>query len=245
MTDLDNDSDETWEFPRSRERGAQPREVPCDHTTCAGCATCPCHRKPKPERPRVTPSEAITEGVRLKQALRRVIVTLDAITNVEKERPRSQLEEAVIRGHADIDNAMRSPTLNGAVAGGDDPSFRILDQHLDENSGNWQERADAIALNLRIATSNVAELERAAKAAFTAVLDLQGITETEAQKLLEAASQVQSCVHCGRVVTGTRDDRLRAGRCKPCYEYRLEHHGQERPQYLIDRELRVETEQGT
>ena len=40
------------------------------------------------------------------------------------------------------------------------------------------------------------------------------------------------CMHCNTWCPGTSTDRLRAGRCEPCYRYRLDHHGNERPSEL-------------
>lgn len=45
-------------------------------------------------------------------------------------------------------------------------------------------------------------------------------------------SDLPSCNHCGAVKKAKKPWRLRAGRCIPCYQYRLDHDGVERPKEL-------------
>lgn len=223
---------------RARARATRPR---CDHLVCAGCPACPCHKRPKsPKVQAATPTEALAEASRLKLAAIGAQRLLDTITATNKKtQPRSRLEEAIIRGHADLDDAIRSPRLNGAVSGGDDPSWRIYNTLLDRDENFIGRRADAIRNLLASITSSIEGLERNAALAVTIVDELRAISATEARQLIENDSDVQHCINknCGALVTGTRDDRLRAGRCEPCYTYRLRHNGDDRPKELVEREL--------
>lgn len=214
------------------------RSAKCDHTTCPGCEECSCHRKPKrPQLAPMTQTEAKAEASRLQGSARSALRLLDSITSTDrKTRPRSMLEEAVTRGHADLDEAIRSPALNGAVSGGDDPSWRMVDQ-LTDRHGNLRERRDVIGDALELLVASLELLAHHAALAATIVEELRAIPPAEAKRLLEAESDVQHCVNCGKVVTGTRDDRLRAGRCAACNTYRDDHDGRDRPRSLIDREV--------
>lgn len=42
------------------------------------------------------------------------------------------------------------------------------------------------------------------------------------------------CTNCGTYVANTPADRIRSGRCEPCYRYRLRHPGMDRPRVLWD-----------
>lgn len=226
---------------KARGRVSRPH---CEHLTCTGCSTCPCHKRPKnPKVEAATPDEALAQAVRLRLAARRAMMILDAITETNKKtKPRAWLELAVIRGHADLDDQIRSPRLNGAVSGGDDPSWRIYNSLVDRDENFIGRRGDAIRNLLAELTRSIEELERHAALASTIVDDLRAISATEAQQLIDHDSDVQHCANknCGKLVTGTRDDRLKAGRCGPCYEYHLDHHGEDRPKQLIERELQRE-----
>lgn len=243
----------TDDFPLTAWSKRRARLVPrCDHATCPGCSSCSCHRKPKqPILGPLTQPEAVAEGARLKLAAIRAVRMLDAISSTDKKtRPVSNVEQAIARGHADLDAALRSPTLNGAVSGGDDPSWRIFDslvdrEFLDESGnvikgGNIRDRFDATTLQLETLVGALEQIERSAALANDIVDQLRAIPAAEAQRLLEADSDVQHCVNCGKPVTGTRDDRLRSGRCSTCNTYRSEHGGRDRPRSLIEKELERE-----
>lgn len=231
-----------WSKRRAR------REPRCDHRTCKGCSSCSCHAKPKaaPVEPATLP-EAKAEAARLVLAAVRADRLLMAVTHTSKKtQPVSQLEEAVVRGHDDLDAVLRSPSLNGAVSGGGDASWRMLDSittrevfDIDGNvvsGGDLRDRFDTTAATLGALTTAVEELERAAATAMSCVDELRALPAAQARKLSESESDVQHCVHCGRVVTGTRDDRLKSGRCDTCYTYRLRN-GTDRPLDLVEREL--------
>lgn len=244
------------DFPlAARTRKKPPREIPCNHATCTGCKTCSCHAKPKtaPVEP-ATVSEARAVGARLTLALVRSERFLLALSQTNrKTQPVSRVEEAVIRGHDDLDAVLRSPSLNGAVSGGDDPSWRMLDSittkevfDADGNvvsGGDLRDRFDATAATLAELVDTILQIERLAATAMSAVDDLRALPATQARKLAESDSDVQHCVHCGKVVTGTRDDPLRAGRCGACYTYRLRNHS-DRPLDLVEKEQARKVAQG-
>jgi hypothetical protein len=177
----------------------------------------------------------------LTQARQLLLNAIDAIrllstaTDRTKQRPISLLEEAIVRAHADVDEGIRSPSLNGAVSGGDDPSFRILDGLTNEGA----RRRDKVAANLDSLIRALADVHQRAATAMSMIDKLRALTPERAELLLKAAGDVQSCAnpHCGKIVTGVGNDRLRAGRCQPCFEYRLDHEGSDRPKYLVDREI--------
>lgn len=243
MTQIDPERDAAWQDLRARREARDTHSKTCDHHTCPGCS-CTCHKKPKPSIAPATPAEAFDHAHRLKQAAVHATKLLDAITSTDKTRPRSWLEEAITRANADLDTAMRSPTLNGAVSGGDDPSYRILEsittrEVLDADGnvlsgGDIRERVDVTARALEELIAALTDIGQRAATAYAAVDDLRSLSPIEAEQILKAESDVQPCVHCGRVVTGARDDRLKAGRCNACYEYRRTHNGQDRPTHLIE-----------
>lgn len=246
MSELDRERDAAWDDLRARRQGSE-HQARCEHATCPGCPSCPCHRRPKQPRVGLTPDEATKHARRLRADAIAAIRLLNALTSGTKTQPLCLLERAIIRANNDIDVALKSPSLNGAVSGA---GAHITVEDEDGNPDSVPVTAielavltahtDDIGATLDRLTDALADIVHRAAAAFSAVEDLQAISPAEAQRLIEAASSVQTCVHCGRVVTGTRDDRLRSGRCTPCYEYRLDHDSQDRPRYLIERELERE-----
>lgn len=84
-------------------------------------------------------------------------------------------------------------------------------------------------------------LEHAARSAETAgriVKSLLAIDPDLAQLLADRSpvDRAGTCVNCGTWVANTPADRIRSGRCEPCYRYRLRHDGMERPKVLWDLE---------
>lgn len=227
-------------------RRAQRPEPKCQHRTCPGCE-CKCHRRPKTKLVATTPPEAFDQARKLRQSALHAIRLLDAITSLDKTRPRSELEEAVVRGNADVDAILKSPTYNGAVSGGDDPSWRMLDaitsaEVLDKNGdpitgGDLIDRVDDVALQLAALTDALDDIGTRAASAYDCVEKLRAVSPIEADQLLKAESPIQQCINCGRLVTGTENDRLKAGRCTACYQYRRDHKGNDRPAHLIAAEV--------
>lgn len=82
-------------------------------------------------------------------------------------------------------------------------------------------------------------LEHAARSAETAgriVHSLLAIDPDLAAILADRtpADRSGACVTCGAYVANTPQDRIRSGRCEPCYRYRLRHDGMDRPKVLWD-----------
>lgn len=141
----------------------------------------------------------------------------DGLTGIRYDRQRSSR-------YAD-DGSIPGPTPAWTLARRDDETERLSAEMI----GRMQ--------------AAVHELGRAREAAVA----LLPLAHAEAEKLasrgdLEAGTYSAQCanVHCGVLVAGTPNDRLRAGRCEPCYRYRLAHNSQERPQELCHPEREAE-----
>lgn len=90
-------------------------------------------------------------------------------------------------------------------------------------------------------------LEHAARSAETASRIVHSLLtiDPELARLLADRTPVDragTCVTCGAYVANTPQDRIRSGRCEPCYRYRLRHEGMERPKVLWDLEVFDDTE---
>lgn len=77
-------------------------------------------------------------------------------------------------------------------------------------------------------------LDHAARSAETAAriaATLLAIDPDLAQALVDQAPVDRSgnCANCGTYVANTPADRIRAGRCEPCYRWRKRHAGEDRP----------------
>lgn len=234
MTTTDFDDFPLAEWSKNRPK----REPKCDHLTCAGCTNCRCHVKPK-RQPLQAPSQdrARTESLAMFRSVDNARRVLDKLTTRDKVHPLARVEAAVMRAYADRDAILRSPSLNGAVSGGDDPSWRVQDSMTDQNGNFVGVRFDALGNLLGQLAELVHAAETLAGTISSVIDDLNAISLADAKRLIDESSGVGRCVNpnCDTVVTGVGDDRLRAGRCDPCYRYRLRT-GDDRPRRLIERE---------
>lgn len=150
---------------------------------------------------------------------------------------RAELPDIVRRANDDSDEGHKAVSLQPPVSNGNsDPdlftrAFRPIGKPDENGDQTWIAKTDVVrSAYARI----VAELERASRAAAAAYDELpalRGLTEAEARKELERLAP--SCLNCGTVVTEVGDDRLRAGRCSPCYRYWDRHdRAEERPKDL-------------
>jgi hypothetical protein len=69
-----------------------------------------------------------------------------------------------------------------------------------------------------------------------AMHDEHGAPTDAALRAVERATgqSTATCANCGALIAGNRSDRVLAGRCRTCYEYRRRHNGIDRPRELWD-----------
>lgn len=66
--------------------------------------------------------------------------------------------------------------------------------------------------------------QRHIAAARRQTLDLAGLDQAEAQRIVDEQSRKSTeCLNCRRIVTNSRDDRIVRGRCDTCYRYVTKH----------------------
>lgn len=92
-------------------------------------------------------------------------------------------------------------------------------------------RRDPIAHAAAELARHLEHAARSAEAAGKIAQSLIAIHPDLAAMLADRAPVDRSgaCANCGAWVANTPADRIRSGRCEPCYRYRLRHEGMERP----------------
>lgn len=97
-------------------------------------------------------------------------------------------------------------------------------------------RRDPIAQAAWDLARHLEHAARSAEAANRIARSLLAIHPDLAKLLADRAPVDRSgaCTNCGAYVANTPQDRIRSGRCEPCYRYRLRHHGMDRPKVLWD-----------
>lgn len=178
-----------------------------------------------------------------KTEIDRALSALDALTARPPTAPRgappfppdtpSLLAQAVHRASIDTDDGLKPASTGPGSTGEPSDLFpRAFTRTGPVENEQWEAKidtirnnADALARTIHITCTNAAN-------AYSAAMALRALTHDEAKKLLDAATAA-TCLNCTRVVGGTRDDRLRAGRCHDCYRY-WDSHGraEERPKEL-------------
>jgi hypothetical protein len=104
--------------------------------------------------------------------------------------------------------------------------------------GAWH--GDPVETAVRDLVSGVMAARAALLGALDAAGRLRGMGAEEAAGFAERVRELQGrasgyCANCGRWVSGTDEDRLRAGRCEACYRFR-QRHGADRPLSEVERE---------
>ena len=115
------------------------------------------------------------------------------------------------------DGRASSADPDGASNG---PTPRIALARLD--------RTDDVALALNGLLNGLALLSPQVLSLRRHAAFLLGLSPEDARKLSEPVDRGKGCDHCGRWIANTPADRIRAGRCGACYEYRRTHQGQDR-----------------
>lgn len=128
-----------------------------------------------------------------------------------------KLPEAIHRGLTDSNGP--SASFGEHVGGSRDHTGAMLNK-LD-NQGNL--RADEAARDLAKLVDAVKATRAMAQLARTMSFKLCAMNPDEAAALILVGSNGGSCKVCSVVVLGTRDDRLRSGRCPACNWYFREH----------------------
>lgn len=156
----------------------------------------------------------------------RALVTELDLTVENLLRVRRLLAEAVKRAHRDSDGAIASGATDISVSGS-----RIQDRATAEkaianidNPDRVRDQATRLADSLYAASSW-------SSVANSAVKQLVALDPKKARLLVDDGPKTCANRFCGEDVWGTPADRLRAGRCTPCYMYRLRN-DEERPERL-------------
>lgn len=95
-------------------------------------------------------------------------------------------------------------------------------------------RRDPIAHAAHELARHLEHAARSAEAAGRIAQSLLAIQPDLAALLADRApvDRAGTCANCGAWVANTPADRIRSGRCEPCYRYRLRHPGMDRPKVL-------------
>lgn len=153
---------------------------------------------------------------------------------------RAGLLEALARAYSDSDGGWKRSSLGevrGATTILDDEGnpCEVHDHAVGERVVNvlapqhGPVKGDAVAERAQQLLVEVHRVSDAALRARAAVHFLRALAPEQARLLADnITGKVASCKNCGMPVAGTRDDRLRAGQCYPCFIY-WDRHG--RTQY--------------
>lgn len=126
-------------------------------------------------------------------------------------------------------------TIPNSCDRGEDPDH----EHSKECRVKDQWRIDDHVKKRRELVGFFDTLERALNDYDRIVRFLTPLEQEKARRLAEEeAATGSTCANgnCGAWITGTRDDRARAGRCNVCYEFHRTHGGDDRPHALVHRE---------
>lgn len=167
-----------------------------------------------------------------------VISQLDDTARVLRD-VRNGVMKALARAHSDTDGGFKPSSLGG---GGSPTNLTdeegvpcdVNDRSVGERVANAVDKGkvDTVADRARELLDDLDACNRHAHAAIAAVNFLRALDPEHARKLAESlVGAIASCYNCGRLVAGTRDDRLRAGRCDACFKFRQRNH-KERPKEL-------------
>lgn len=141
---------------------------------------------------------------------------------------RHTMTEAVIRAHRDTDTGFSSGGSGEHVT-----QSSIPDRATAEHALQLADRPDFVAANARKMVDAISATRAMSQMALRCARTLLPITHERAEQLVaEIEGGPAICANCKCDVWRTPNDRLRAGRCNPCYQYRIRHDGIERPQQL-------------
>lgn len=203
------------------------RRAKADHVSTAGVVA---RSRPRPigrhalaDRP---PARARDLIVELDRAVDDLIATRAAVT------------EAVIRANRDAESGFGTggtgeTVAQSAIADRATAERALAHWHGDPNLGQLVYEPDAVARNARKMVDAIGAARAMAQLALRAAQTLLPLSAKAAQALAgELEGSPSICANCGCNVWRTPTDRLLAGRCRNCYEYRRAHDGIERPREL-------------
>jgi hypothetical protein len=145
------------------------------------------------------------------------------------------------RANDDLDEGLRARNYDGSGRGGND--LTQPESHVDARM--WIDDEGHVIINPDITADRITKLAGVIALTTDTAIAAQELgskliissEERDRQAQAAVSSAVGTagaghCKNCTEWVPGTRDDRLRGGRCKPCDGYQRAHHGNERPSEL-------------
>jgi hypothetical protein len=142
---------------------------------------------------------------------------------------RTHAELVTTRANDQVDEAIRARDYDGDGRGGAELTHPerhadrltrrpdLIHERMTRLVGTLSLGLDTAKASRSIAGTLITSQDQRDRAASSAVASAIGTAGTG------------HCSNCNTWVPGTRDDRLKAGRCEPCYRYCQDHHGNERP----------------
>lgn len=116
---------------------------------------------------------------------------------------------------------IKAISTGDVVAGSRSPKLPELDRE-DRSVDRWERAQWADMEIIAAATQRIAGRCQAV-----------ALTRAPSKREKEQAADIGAdCLNCGRPVACTPADRLRAGRCSACFQYKANHEGTERPKDL-------------
>ena len=147
------------------------------------------------------------------------------------------MTEAVIRANRDSEGGFGAGGSNEAVTQSSvadrATAERALAHWRGPDDGTLEYEADRVAQNARKMIEAIGAARAMAGLACRSAGYLLPLKPERSRALVaEIEGGPAQCVNCHCDVWRTADDRLRAGRCTACYQYRYRHDGVERPKEL-------------